>query len=65
MFGKVRERELKSVEFAAESSRLLAAMQGRSHGYSAGVSLVALLRREPGPLIVRHKPSGLAPDQRV
>ncbi|MCE5302282.1 MAG: hypothetical protein LLF97_04115 [Planctomycetaceae bacterium] len=31
----------------------------------AGVSLVALLRREPGPLVVRHKPSGLAPDPRV
>lgn len=32
--------------------------------YQAGVSLVAIVRREAGPVVVRSKPAGLSPDRR-
>ncbi|MBU4273060.1 MAG: class I SAM-dependent methyltransferase [Planctomycetes bacterium] len=50
--------------FAGEARRLLAAMHGRKRGYRAGVSLMALVRREAGPAVVRSKPAGLLPDRR-
>jgi hypothetical protein len=50
--------------FAGESSRLVRAMHGKAGGYRAGASLVALLRREPGPIPIRNKPSYLPPDHR-
>jgi SAM-dependent methyltransferase len=48
--------------FAGEAGRLIATLRGHRHGYRAGASLVALLRREAGPIAVRCKPAGLAPD---
>ncbi len=51
---------------AGESRRLLAVLQGRrQRGYAAGASLVAILRREPGPLAVRCKPADLPADHAV
>ncbi|MEN6365846.1 MAG: class I SAM-dependent methyltransferase [Thermoguttaceae bacterium] len=49
--------------FAGESLRLVAAMQGCGRGYPAGVSLLALLRREPGPWTARQKPNSSASDR--
>ena len=43
--------------FAGESRRLLAAMEGRRPGYSAGASLIAMLRRERGEIPIRRKPA--------
>jgi SAM-dependent methyltransferase len=49
-----------------ESRRLLRALQGRRpEGYPAGASLVAILRRDDGPIAVRCKPAGLPADHRV
>ena len=51
---------------AGESRRLLQVLQGRrQQGYAAGASLVAILRREQGPIAVRQKPADLPPDHRV
>jgi 2-polyprenyl-3-methyl-5-hydroxy-6-metoxy-1,4-benzoquinol methylase len=50
--------------FAGEARRLAAALQGRKPGYRTGASLVALLRREAGPIAVRQKPDNLPPDHR-
>ena len=50
--------------FAGEAGRLAAALHGRKCGYRAGASLVALLRREDGPIVTRPKPDGLPPDGR-
>ncbi len=50
--------------FAGEARRLAAALHGRKHGYRAGASLVAVIRREPGPAAIRSKPAGLPPDHR-
>lgn len=51
--------------FAGEARRLTALLHGRRrHGYRAGASLIALLRREEGPIEPRRKPSGLPPDRR-
>ena len=49
--------------FAGESRRLLAALEG-GDGYRAGVSLIALLRREQGGIEPRSKPAGLPADRR-
>ena len=51
--------------FAGEARRLLATLDGRCHGYTAGASLVAVLRREEGPIATRSKPADLAPDRRL
>jgi SAM-dependent methyltransferase len=49
--------------FAGESRRLVRLLNGRCRqGYAAGSSLVALVRREAGPLAIRSKPAGLPPD---
>jgi hypothetical protein len=50
--------------FAGERHRLLRAIdRPGDHGYSHGVSLIALLRREPGELAPRTRPTGIAPDR--
>jgi len=55
---------LKSV-FAGEARRLVAALHcRRPGGYKSGASLVAIVRREPGEIAVRHKPDDLPPDRR-
>jgi len=52
--------------FAGERKKLLQMLRmQRSHGYSAGASLIAVLRREEGPMAVRTKPSDVAPDRRL
>ena len=44
----------------------VAVLQGRrQQGYAAGASLVAILRREQGPIAMRQKPADLPPDHRV
>lgn len=49
--------------FAGEAGTLLDTMNGRrARGYRAGVSLVALVRREAGALSPRRRPSSVAPD---
>ena len=55
---------LLTAAFAGESTRLVAALHGRKPGYRAGASLVALLRRQPGPIAIRPKPDDLPPDHR-
>jgi SAM-dependent methyltransferase len=51
---------------AGEARSLLGQLTGRrSGGYSYGASLVALLRREPGPIAVRRKPDDLRPDHAI
>ena len=50
--------------FAGETRRLTGLLHGRRRGYSSGASLVALLRREEGPIAVRRRPDGLPPDRR-
>ncbi len=48
---------------AGESRRLERALdRPQPHGYRRGVSLLALLRREPGAMLPRSKPAGLPPD---
>ncbi len=49
--------------FAGEAACLLACVDHPQQlTYARGVSLVALLRREPGEIQVRHKPADLEPD---
>jgi SAM-dependent methyltransferase len=55
---------LLTAAMAGESARLVAALHGRGRGYSAGASLVALLRREEGEIAIRRKPTGLPADHR-
>lgn len=50
--------------FSGESKRLLGALRGQKSGYQSGASLVALLRREAGPITIRRKPGSLPPDHR-
>lgn len=50
--------------FAGESKRLIACCHGKKQGYRAGTSLVALLRREAGPIAIHTKPGNLPPDHR-
>jgi trans-aconitate methyltransferase len=49
--------------YARESRRLLAALDHGGAGYRHGVSLLAVLRREPGEAPVREKPTNIAPDR--
>ena len=51
--------------FASETGRLAAALHRQTRGYRAGASLVALLRREAGPIVIRPKPANLPPDHRA
>jgi SAM-dependent methyltransferase len=48
---------------AGESKRLISAIRGKSRGYSAGASLVVVLRRESGSITAREKPAGIAGDR--
>jgi SAM-dependent methyltransferase len=49
--------------FAGESRVLGSVLNGgRAQGYHHGVSLVALLRRDAGPIATRSKPADVAPD---
>jgi SAM-dependent methyltransferase len=48
---------------AGESTRLLRVLQGRSKPYRRGVSLIALLQRQPGAAAIRHRPADVPPDQ--
>lgn len=48
--------------YAGEARRLIASSRGRKRPYRGGSSLVALIRREEGPIAVRHKPDNLPPD---
>lgn len=49
--------------FAGEANVLVECLQGkRARGFSHGVSLLALLRRESGTLHPRTKPPGVTPD---
>jgi hypothetical protein len=51
--------------YAGEARRLVKLLQGRrSHGYAAGASLIAVLRRDEGHIPLRQKPPGLPPDRR-
>jgi hypothetical protein len=48
---------------AGERNRLVAVLRGeRQTGYRRGVSLMAVLRREPGKIAPRSKPADVAPD---
>lgn len=50
--------------FAGESSALRRALaHGGEPAFPAGVSLVAVLRREAGPIVERKKPADLPPDR--
>ncbi len=50
--------------FAGESRRLVGCLHRSNRGYRAGSSLIALLRRESGPIAIRTKPAALPPDHR-
>ncbi len=50
---------------AGEGRRLAARLHGRSRDYGYGASLVALLRREEGPVAARPKPVDVAADHPV
>jgi len=47
---------------AGEGRRLVKMLSGRGRPYRAGASLLAVLRREAGPIAVRTKPDDLPPD---
>ncbi len=49
--------------YASEGTRLEKALAGGSSPYSAGVSLLAVLRRQAGAIEPRHKPADLQLDQ--
>jgi SAM-dependent methyltransferase len=50
--------------FAGESRVLVDLLRGRRRRrYEAGLSLVALLRRDPGEIVVRSTPGDVAPDR--
>lgn len=48
--------------FAGEAGRLAGALDGHGRPYARGVSMLALVRREPGTFEPRPKPADLAPD---
>jgi hypothetical protein len=51
---------------AGEAGRLVKLLRGsRRHGYRAGASLMAVLRRLEGPIEPRSKPADLPPDRRA
>ncbi|MGA2032479.1 MAG: class I SAM-dependent methyltransferase [Thermoguttaceae bacterium] len=48
---------------AGEANRLVNVLNGRrGNGYARGSSLIALLRRNTGPIAIRWKPANLPPD---
>ena len=48
--------------FAGERRKLCRSLTRRRGGYRKGVSLIALLQRQPGAVAVRNKPIDVAPD---
>lgn len=48
--------------FLGESKRLLRGLAGNARPYKRGASLIAVLRRNDGPAVVRQKPRDLPPD---
>jgi SAM-dependent methyltransferase len=51
--------------FSGESTRLVQLLRmQRAHGYSAGASLLAIIRREQGIIIPRTKPADIATDHK-
>jgi SAM-dependent methyltransferase len=48
---------------AGESRRLTRLLDGHGRGYAAGVSLMALLRREEGPIAPRRRPADVPDDE--
>lgn len=48
--------------FAGEAARLVATMHEPTRAYRSGVSLIAILRREPGPVALRRRPSDVPAD---
>lgn len=48
--------------FAGEAARLVATMHQPTRAYRSGVSLIAILRREPGPVGLRRRPSDVPAD---
>lgn len=56
---------LLTATFAGESRRLVDVLHGRRvRGYTSGASLIAVLRRDEGPIRIRNKPGDLPPDHR-
>jgi SAM-dependent methyltransferase len=56
---------LLTATLAGEAKRLTRVLHGRrTRGYSAGASLIAVLRREEGAVSVRRKPLDVPPDHR-
>ncbi len=51
--------------FAGEARRLISVLNGNRRAYSSGASLIAILRRDEGPIEIRTKPDGLPPDHDV
>jgi SAM-dependent methyltransferase len=50
--------------FAGEARTLLEVLDGkRRQGYRTGVSLIALIEREPGKIKIRHRPDLIPPDR--
>jgi hypothetical protein len=49
--------------FVGEAARLLAAMHDPARAYHSGVSLIAILRREPGMIEPRSRPADVAADR--
>jgi hypothetical protein len=48
--------------FAGEGPRLVRALAAHGKGYRRGVSLIAVLRREPGNICARTKPEAIVAD---
>jgi hypothetical protein len=48
--------------FAGEAGRLVAALRSPRRAYARGVSLVAVLRREAGPITPRGRPADVPAD---
>jgi SAM-dependent methyltransferase len=49
--------------FAGETDRLVAAIREPSRAYGRGVSLIAILRREPGTIVPRSRPANVPADR--
>lgn len=60
--GPMLNRAL-TATFAGESRRLVSAISGRGAGYTSGVSLLAVLRRDEGEIVPFGRPDDVAPDE--
>lgn len=50
--------------FAGEAWRIIRALRGKGRGYRCGVSIIAVLRREPGEITPRPRPTNWPRDPR-